>query len=525
MTNAEAIAETLAEAGIDIAFGHPGGEVVLLIDACRRAGIRFMLTGHEASAAFMADVTGQITGRPGVCISTLGPGALNLTTGVANAYLDRSPVLALTAEISTELQPHFPHQRIPLTRIFSLICKLSVVADGNGTAELTHQCLSLAAEPRPGPVHIALPSNLAARPSNPRRPEIEGPPSHQRSSGGLHEIAAALNRAISPLIVLGVGCPPGARSSLQRFVQQTQIPYVTTPKGKGLLSEDSDHFLGVAGGMALDNLVLETIEHADLLVGIGFDPVECDKDWYVSRTVVNLSEAVTGEGRYRPLEYIGAIDHALDELTGAVEAKPWPADLLAARRRRVRPQTLHPKHGVSPLMAIRTLRELLPREAVLTCDVGSHKYFAGQFWETYLPHTFFMSNGLSSMGYGIPAAIAAKLQFPTRPVVALVGDGGFLMTLHNLVFLTQYRVPILIICFVDHSLSLIRLGQSRRGISPYGVDFPAPDFRRVAESFGIKSTHATSIEQVASAIETFLHSDEPYVVHVDIDTNEYELYA
>jgi acetolactate synthase-1/2/3 large subunit len=523
MSNAEAIAAALVEAGIDTAFGHPGGEIVLLIDACRRAGIRFMLTGHEASAAFMADVTGQITGRPGVCISTLGPGALNLLTGVANAFLDRSRLLALTADVSTEMLDHFPHQRIPLTRIFSPICKFSVVADGHGTAELARRCLSLAAEPRPGPVHMALPSNLAGRPANPGQPESEPSPP-PRPSAALSEIASAWNQAIRSLLMVGIGCPAGATTSLSRLVQRTGIPYVATPKAKGLLP-DSDHFLGVVGGMALDRQVMETIDQADLLVGVGFDSVECDKDWYASRTVVNLSEAATGEGRYQPLEYIGPTDGALNELTDAVAAKPWPPDWLAEARRRLRPPALDSKHGVSPLTVIRTLRALLPQEAVLTCDVGSHKYFAGQFWETYLPRTFFMSNGLSSMGYGIPAAIAAKLQFPTRPVVALVGDGGFLMTLYNLAFLKQYAVPILIVCLVDNSLSLIRLGQTRRGLNPYGVDFPAPDFFRVAEGFGIKGIHATSIEQVAAAAEAFLRSGEAHVVHVDIDTKEYELYA
>lgn len=524
-TNAEEIAHVLAEAGVQLAFGLPGGEVVVLLEACRRAGIRFLLTGHEASAAFMADVTGQITGRAGVCVATLGPGAMNLSLGLANAALDRSPVLALTGSLSSTIEDHFPHQRIALTQVFDPICKLSVVADGTGTAALTAHALQLAATPRWGPVHLAIPSDLAEVPAKPGPPPaVAGEIDPPATNDVLDDIVAMLKEAERPLLIGGLGCLPADAPALRRFVDETKMPFVVTPKAKGILPEDAPGFLGVVGGLAIDHIVMETVDQADVLIGVGFDPVECDKPWYVSRRIANLSRAATAEGSYRPIEHLGPIGEGLDALRSRVSSKPWDAALVKARRTPLR-VTPRPGIGVSPLEVVRTLRDLLPRDGVLTCDVGSHKYFAGQFWQAYEPHTFFMSNGLSAMGYGIPAAIAAKLQFPQRPVVALVGDGGFLMMLHNLVFLRQYRVPVIIVCLVDNSLSLIRIGQQRRGLEPYGVDFPAPDFAAVAASFALSSHRIGSITEFSQRIEAAIEASEPAMIEVPIDTLEYEAYA
>lgn len=532
-TNAEAIAAAIADAGIDCAFGLPGGEITVLIEACRRAGVRFYLTGHEASAAFMADVTGQITGRPGVCLATLGPGAVNLGLGVANALLDRSPVLAITADLSTALADHFPHQRLPLGRLFGAITKGSATVTGRGTAELVRAAMTLVTSPPRGPVHIGLPSNLAASTVVEGAPpaELAGP--QPAAGANARERAAVLAEAVDllagadrPLVLVGLGCDPGDADALRAFIDRTGWPFVVTPKAKGLLPEDAPGFLGVAGGMAVDAAVLETIEQADVLLGVGFDPVECDKDWYVRRRVVNLSRASTAEGGYRPVEVIGDIGASLTAL-GSLGSHPWPEEILAAARARVRPQPLNfpGDEGLSPLAAMRALREAAPRDTVLTCDVGSHKYYCGQFWTTYEPQTFFMSNGLSGMGYGVPAAIAAKLQFPARPVLAVVGDGGLLMMLHNLTFLREYKVPITIVCFVDASLSLIRVGQRRRGFEPYGVDFPPPSFAEIAAGFGIEGTHARTLDALRRAVAHSLGSVRPTVIAVPVDGREYDTYC
>jgi len=525
-TNAEVIASTLASAGVEFAFGLPGGEVTALLHACRAAGIRFMLTGHEASAAFMADVTGQITGRPGVCIATLGPGAMNLCLGVANAYLDRSPVLAFTAETPRAIARHYSHQRLPLTRLFGNICKGSVAISGRGTTELVESAVRLAAAPHPGPVHIALSSDLAGKHVRPGAPPRLREPggSDGASDSALGEIADMLSEARRPLLMVGIGCRPHDAPALRRFADRVTLPYVVTPKAKGMLPEEAPGFLGVIGGMAIDREIMQTVDHADLLLGVGFDPVECDHAWYLGRPIANLSRAATRMGRYRPLEAIGEI-HELLRLLDGVAARPWPSEVLAECRARLRPRPMRAEDAVSPLEAVQALREVLPAEAILTSDVGSHKYYAGQFWRAHAPHTFFLSNGLSAMGYGVPAAIAAKLHFPEQPVVALVGDGGLLMMLHNLVFIRQHQVPVIIVCFIDHSLSLIRISQQRRGHDPYGVDFAAPDFARAADAFGIRGRLVDSIDALKHALDQAVRAGEPALITVRVNLREYETYV
>lgn len=533
-TNAEEIASALAEAGVTEVFGLPGGEILALMDALRRNGIRFYLTGHEASAAFMADVTGQIKGRVGVCLATLGPGAVNLSLGLSNAFLDRSPVLALTADIADGIRTHFPHQRLPLQRFLGSLCKKSVVIrHGSNTRQVIRKSIQLAETPPYGPVHIALPSDHATaqalKDSSERstisitsdRSNPDAPPD---SSSVLSAVVARLKVARTPLLVVGLGCGYPNAHAVRRFVHATQIPFIVTPKAKGILPEDEPGFLGVVGGMALDREVMRTVNEADLLLGVGFDPVECDKAWYVDRPIASLSPWPTAEGSYRPLEFVGEVEPALEELRSQARVASWPEDLIRACRKRLEVGS-RSSPDESPLAVLRALRENLPRDTILTCDVGSHKYFAGQFWRSFEPNTFFVSNGLSAMGYGIPAALVAKLQFPERPVIALVGDGGLLMMLHNLGFIRQYKVPIVILCFVDNSLSLIRLGQERRKFEPHGVDFPAPDFAQIARGFEIPSHIATSIKEVTDLVETALESGRAALIAMPVSLKDYQAYA
>jgi len=509
-TNAEAIASTLARRGVEILFGLPGGEIVAFIDACRRHGIRFLLTGHESSAAWMAQVTGQITGVPGVCASTLGPGATNLITGVANALLDRAPMLAVTAQIPAASIATMTHQRLPLQDLFRPVTKASLPAGGSFD---TDHALDIALDPRPGPVHISLESDIAIQECGPGTKHR----AHAFVTASTKSLAHRIAKSRRPLVLIGLGATPATSPAIGALLDRLQCPFLVTPKVKGIVAEDHPLFLGVASGMAIDRDILETIHASDLMIGIGFDPVECDKTWFAKIEIVAIDSVSMAEGDYHPQESIGNIAELLATLDD-VAPKPWPADLLHSRRQAI---VRKPADGLSPLRVIEELRSIFPRDGVVTCDVGSHKLVMGQFWRSYHPGTFFMSNGLSGMGFGIPAAIAAQLAHPDRPVLAVVGDGGMLMMLHDLALIRELALPIAIVVFTDRSLSLIRVSEHRRGLAPYGVDFHPPDFAAIGQAFGIASTRVAAIADLRASLDRALSQRTPCLIDVPIDFQEY----
>jgi acetolactate synthase I/II/III large subunit len=506
------MANTLAARGVQYVFGLPGGEIVAFIEACRRAGMQFLLTGHEASAAWMAQVVGQITGVPGVCAATLGPGATNLVTAVANAWLDRAPMLAVTAQIPASTIETMMHQRVPLDRLFSPITKASFAIERNA-AGLIDRAMTLALEPRPGPVHVSLASDLATTVDI-----VHDRTLTERSTRVVHlqPISERLNAAARPLVLIGLGATPADAPSIRALIDQLQAPFLVTPKAKGIASEDHPLFAGVASGMAIDRDIVETIRTADLVLAIGFDPVECDKTWFADIDIVALDSVSMAEGRYCPLEAIGDIASLISALSLA--PKPWPPALLEKRRAAIQRQ---PMTGLSPLRLIEELRSVFPRDGIATCDVGSHKLLMGQFWRSYEPGTFFMSNGLSGMGFGVPAAIAAQLASPGKPVIAIVGDGGMLMMLHDLALIRELGLPIIIVVLVDRSLSLIRVSEERRGIAPYGVDFTPPDFSQIAKAFGLPGRRVSSIQEARESVEDALTKRAALVLEVPITPAEY----
>jgi acetolactate synthase-1/2/3 large subunit len=519
---AEEIAKTLAEGGVEYVFGLPGGEITVLMDACRRAGLRFLLTGHEASAAFMAQVFGQLQGVPGVCAATLGPGAANLVLGIANAFLDRAPVLALTAQIASATFGTKPHQRLDLHALFRPITKRTATFGEGGPAELVRESLELARSPRPGPVHLVLPADLATKACSSESSSTKPPVRREEARPEVKEIASKIAGAKRPLVIVGLGTLPAEAPAVRRLVEKLGAPFMVTPKVKGILPEDDPLFLGVASGMALDAYIVETIRMADLLIGIGFDPVESTEPWFSEIEMVSLDSTSMEQGDYHPLEAIGDIAGLLSQLAASItEPRRWPDDLREERRKGMARFAKPSGKAVSPLGLIEGLQRVFPRDGIVACDVGAHKLLLGQFWRSYEPGTFLVSNGLSGMGFGVPAAIAAQLACPERRVMAIVGDGGMLMMMHNLTLIRALNLPVVIVCLTDGSLSLIRVGEERRGIAPYGVDFPPPDFAAIANAFGIRGETIRHVKDAETSLSRALEGRYPTLLDVQVDLREY----
>ncbi|MDP6510363.1 MAG: thiamine pyrophosphate-dependent enzyme, partial [Dehalococcoidia bacterium] len=297
---------------------------------------------------------------------------------------------------------------------------------------------------------------------------------------------------------------------------------------KGIVSESHPLFLAAAGGMAADEVVLELLEKADLLVGIGFDPVESDKIWHRQKKLLSIANASIADGDYAPaLEVIGDVKVILGQILASYSPNhSWKEaeqrDFKSRVRAKLQPSASASSKGLSPYHLILRLRQLLSPSAVLTTDTGAHKLLLGQLWETYEPLTFFMSNGLSSMGYGFPAAMAARLQFPDREVVSICGDGGFAMMLQDLETAVRLKLPLVCIVFCDNTLSLIQVVQRRREYPDYGVGFKGTNLAGIARGFGACGVRVDTLEDFERAVAAGLREKGPVVIEVPVDPEEYQ---
>jgi acetolactate synthase-1/2/3 large subunit len=528
---AQVFARTLREAGITRLYGLPGGELLEFVEATRHSGLRFLLTRHEAAASFMADATGQLEGLPGVCAATLGPGAVNMTLGVANAFLDRSPLLAVTAAHARSASPLATHQNLDLNAVYRPFTKLTLTLDGEDTAAKVRRAIRTSLELRRGPVHIVLPSDVAKeddRPTvDPESEPLQPAPVPAAAAASVDHIAAQLAAAKRPIVVLGIDVAAQAHAGAVRaLLEKLGAPVFVTPKAKGLLSEDHPLFHGVCAGVAGDAVIVGLLKRADLLLGIGFEPVESDKLWHETLNLVNVSPVSIAAGAFRPkAEAVGELGASLERIAARSygplewtrdELERFRAELLDVLRPRTRPR------GLSGYELTRALREQFPKDTVFVTDVGSVKAITTQAWTSYEPQTFLESNGLSSMSFSLPAAMAARLHFPVRPVLCATGDGGLGMTLAELETCVRERLHFVTVVYNDDSLSQIEFAQRRRRLPVHAVRYRHVDFAAVATALGCWARTVESLDELAAALREAQGIDAPVLIDAHVDPAEYD---
>lgn len=568
-TVAETIAQSLHDAGVRLVFGMPGGEVVAVLDALRRLRIRFELMHHEESAVFAADAYARATGAPGCVLTTLGPGALNAVAGIGHAWLDRAPVILITAQKADALLPGYTHQVVDLQAIFAPITKRTLkVTATNAAAELP-PTLALTMQGRPGPVHLQVSNEQAELPAEPvndapandapandapapgqfpgwaDHPAAHTPPEPQLVERAKRLLAAAAR----PVILVGLGLEPEAPyRALRALAEAANAPVIVSPKGKGALADDHPLSAGVIGLTATDP-VYEILEEADCVIAVGFDVVELVKPWSLKRPRGEEGAHGTEEGALGteegaqwtedvPLIWIANWPNLDPVLPAAVEiVGPIAAALLqmatrdystssgwgAARLRRFRASRAAkplPASGpghILPQQLLECMRRLLPAEALLAVDVGSHKILSSLDWPTLRPNRFALSNGLSCMGFSLPAAIGTAMALPGQPVACLIGDGGLLMCLGELGVLSRLNLPVTVVVAVDNAIDLIRSHQLRHGKQPHGTEFPAPDFCAIAAAHGIAAARATTTEECEEALARAFDARAPFLLETCID--------
>lgn len=519
-TLAAAIAAQARAAGIEKAFGMPGGEVLALIDELRIAGTEFVLCNHESSAGLMASAYGRLTGRPGLVLTTLGPGAANLLLPLANAQLERESLVAICGDLAASWPRSHTHQRLDLLGIFGPTTRYC--------AELTPQegagRFAAALQAAGGSPHGAALLTLSAEAATTSAGELHASPEQDESAPtdperDAEELRRLLAAAERPLVVIGCGAKLDAAADLRRWTQRWELPVALTPKAKGMVGDEYERFVGVLDGAGLGSLMSETLAGADLIVGLGLDPVELIRTWHCTAPVAWVGDcgprldAVAGQIR---------LDASVTAVLAAIAMQPapctwadWTADAVARRRALLADQTL--------LTWIpRALREALPRDAIITTDVGSHKCLIAQFLATDQPGSFLTSNGLSAMGYGLPAAIGAKLARPDTAVLAVVGDGGFAMAAQELETAVRAQAPIVVVALVDTSLSLIQLLQQARGLPRCGVDYGRVDIPAIAAAHGAIGRSASTPAELRDAVAASLESHLPSVIAVPVGDGGYD---
>jgi acetolactate synthase-1/2/3 large subunit len=513
-------------------FGVPGEENLDVMDSFLDSGIRFIETRHEQGAAFMADVHGRLTGKAGVCLSTLGPGATNLLTGVADANLDRAPLVAITGQASLDRRHKESHQYIDVLAMFRPVTKWSAeVVTPRILPETVRKAFKTAQTEKPGATHLELPEDVAAEQTDdgtaPLR--VQSPHTPEPLAAKVKRAIEIIGAARKPILLAGNGViRAGASEALRRFARSLQVPVAHTFMAKGIVP-DSDPLSLYTLGLQLRDYSARVFEEADVVIAVGYDFVEYAPGlWNRHRDKrivhIDVSPAEVDAHYIVDAGVLGDLSLSLDQIRAGLtsfdgcwgqQARALIHDALAREFDQPRSWPMLPQH------LIRELRTALSRpDDLVICDVGAHKLWMARMFPCEAPNTCIISNGFAAMGIALPGAIAAKLLYPERRVVAVTGDGGFLMNSQELETAVRLRLPLVILIWRDNGYGVIRWKQMLRFGRPSSVDFDNPDFAAFAKSFGAMGVRVSDPRELAPALAKALACGGPAVVDCLVDYGE-----
>jgi acetolactate synthase-1/2/3 large subunit len=546
---ADLVVDCLVAEGCKYVFSVPGEETMDVLDALsRRPEIRHVTTRHEQGAAFMADVHGRLTGRVAVAMGTLGPGATNLLTGVADAYLDRAPMVALTGQASSEKLHKEAHQVVDIVRMFEPVTKWNTrIERVEAIPEIVRKAFRVATLEKPGPTHVELPENVAATEvvriaDGGPAPMVAGrtyfPEPTDDAIAHAANLVAASER---PLVLAGNGVlRRGAAPDLRAFARGLHVPVAGTFMGKGAI-DDRSHLSLMAVGLQARDHVLSGFDRADLVICVGYDLVEWGPAaWNPDgrKRIVHIdTQPAEIDAAYVPeVQLVGDIDGTLRRLLAAVlphgiggrdagerhasKEILVHADLRTEMLRDLEAHAANDAWPITPQRAIADLRRALAPEDIVVSDVGAHKVWVARLYQAYEPNTVIISNGFAAMGIAIPGAIAAALVHPDRRVVALCGDGGFLMNSQELETAIRVKAGITVVVWRDNGYGLIDWKQRNEFGRPFGVEFGNPDFVDYARSFGMAAFRPSSAADLYPTLCRALEVEGPSLVEVPIDYAE-----
>ncbi|MEH2282005.1 MAG: acetolactate synthase large subunit [Nostoc sp.] len=532
MNTAELLVQCLENEGVQYIFGLPGEENLHVLEALKHSSIKFITTRHEQGAAFMADVYGRLTGKAGVCLSTLGPGATNLMTGVADANLDGAPLVAITGQVGTDRMHIESHQYLDLVAMFAPVTKWNKqIVRPSITPEVVRKAFKRSQSEKPGAVHIDLPENIAAMP-------VEGKPLRKDSGektyasfASIRAAAAAICQAVNPLILVGNGAIRAhASDAVTQFATLLNIPVANTFMGKGVIPYTHQLALWSVGLQQRDFITCG-FDNTDLVIAIGYDLIEFSpKKWNRNGEIpivhIGVSPAEIDSSYIPNAEVVGDISDSLYEILKLADRQGKPDPFAISLRSEIRADYEQYAHDdgfpIKPQKLIYDLRQVMGPDDIVISDVGAHKMWMARHYHCHSPNTCIISNGFAAMGIAIPGALAAKLVHPKRKVVAVTGDGGFMMNSQELETALRVGTPFVTIVFNDGGYGLIEWKQENqfgKGNSSF-VHFSNPDFVKFAESMGLKGYRVESALDLIPTLKEALAQDVPTVIDCPVDYRE-----
>ena len=526
---AKKVAETLKELGVQYVFGVPSGNCVDYMEGIRQTdGIEFVLVSNEAAGGFMADVCWRLTGNVAACFGTYGPGACNQSTGVCCGSLDRSPIIAFADEMPDAMLHRISQMNMDHQTFFKPITKLQTRLKPDKVKETLYQAYQIATSEVPGPAYIGLPGGMGTDEAAEEKVKLQ--PSKQAAAAdaaALDKMEELFKKARKPVLALGItSMRANARDLILKIAEKFQAPVVQTPMAKGMVPEDHPCYAGVLGH-ALANQVGQTHQQADLVVGIGYDPIEINyEDWMPNVPLLHIDTIPADLNKSKftlGCDVVGDLKTSLERLAALDEGKKdWDMKALAQRREKMFEQLAAPDGKFDPRAVLAGLREKMPKNSIMTCDVGAHLHLIGQAWKAYSPECQLMTNGCSSMGFGIPAAIAAKLTCPEREVACVVGDGGFLMMCGEMATAMRLGTKVVFILMTDMNLSLIRIKQENKNYKFYGTGLHGDKYVSSNSFFGVPVLPAHNVKEYQAALDKAFAGDGPVIVEAFVNKEDYE---
>ena len=543
LKGAELLIRCLEAEGVEYVFGLPGEETADLMISMLNSTVKFILTRHEQSAAFMADVYGRLTGKVGVCLATLGPGATNLTTGIASANMDRSRVLAITGQIDSNMLHKESHQNMDVITMFKPITKWNQsIRNGDNIPEIVRRAFKIANEEKAGATHIELPQDVAKQQSNimpiPKQGDV---PRSYPNKFVIDKAVKLILDSRKRLILVGNGCVRGNASiPIRKFVEKTGICSVNTFMAKGVISDKWERHLRTIGIKNADHALI-TMKDADLVIAIGYDLVEYNPKFWngdFSKNIIHIDfTPAEVDTYYCPSVEIAAdiestINAILTQLHGSKAVDTTSSSncflemKMSKSNKKIKKEIIErankykedSEYPIKPERLITDVRKLIDSHDILISDVGAHKLWIAKIYETFHPNTCLISNGFASMGFALPGAIAAQLAFPHRKIVVMCGDGGFLMNVQELETAVRLRLPLIVIIWCDREYGVISLKQIEEFGKKAFTEFNNPDFVKLAKSFGAIGYSARSVEEFSYFLKKGKMSKYvPVIISVDVN--------